>query len=83
MVGVEEGWVSVCWQRGWQSRVTKGKLGRTGRIGRAGVSAALSCVHRRSRCAGCEYSHVRAARQFALHICYTGLRSRSMCETVV
>ena len=33
MVGVEEGWVSVCWQRGWQSRVTKGKLGRTGRVG--------------------------------------------------
>ena len=57
MVGVEEGWVSVCWQRGWQSRVTKGKLGRTGRSGCADVNAALSCVHWRSRCVGCECSH--------------------------
>jgi hypothetical protein len=43
MVGVEEGWVSVCWQRGWQSRVSKGKLGRTGRIGCADVKELVVC----------------------------------------
>ena len=65
MVGVEEGWVSVCWQRGWQSRVTKGKLGRTGRSGCAGVNAALSCVHRRSRCAWCEWLSARMSGPLA------------------
>ena len=43
MVGVEEGLgMSVCCQRGWQSRVTaKGKLGRTDEAGWFDVNAAF------------------------------------------
>ena len=82
MVGVEEGWVSVCWQRGWQSRVSKGKLGRTGRNGCADVKELVVCtpeepVHE------CECAHCAAARQSALHFRYIQLLSRSLCETVV
>ena len=79
MVGVEEGWVSVCWQRGWQSRVSKGKLGRTGRNGCADVKELVVCsleepVRR------CECAHCAAARQSVLHFRYIQLLSRSLCE---
>ena len=38
---VEESCVSVCWQQGWQSRVTA-RLGLTGGNGGSGVSAAFA-----------------------------------------
>ena len=80
MAGVEEGLgISVCWQRGWQSRVAarKASIGRTGEAGCSAVTAALSCEPSEVPLEIVRGSHaLRAARQIALHIRYSLLRLR-------
>ena len=68
---VKESCVSVCWQRGWQSRVTA-RLGLTGGNGGSGVSAAFAVFTGEAGAPGVSARMIRGARILCLTVVTSG-----------
>ena len=68
---VKESCVSVCWQQGWQSRVTA-RLGLTGGNGGSGVSAAFAVFTGEAGAPGVSARMIRGARILCLTVVTSG-----------